>query len=565
MRLLLLCVLVWSNMLGLALNEENELKYLITINGENRGVLYMKSGEEGTVVDYNGISKNDKILFYAENKKFKLLNTSDFLSLEFLEVNAMEHDFIYDASKASEEMIEDSGLAQVDIAESLFIVDRKEDTLAYAFEKYAVHTMDSMIEALFIDKSVLQKPFYLYEPQSNVLLKVAFAKEPKATVELATRTCKTDVYTLGIIGKNKNLIYVYLGDVPHRIEAFSKKWSFDLIGAGKPKNLTLNKSKEITTYLEKKVKKTFKKGYKISNVKANYANNSYKTSFKLVSEMDEKEIEKHLPEFTKNYRRGDDVSVKKGEEAFTYELDYDDVVKFFAKKNKVKVKDDKFYWKTGKLSIPKKSLKEYVAKKMGCSAISKEKDEVMCVKDGKKKAKEFDIEDELSAYIVSKYANKYDKDIDLDDETKSVYKVKTRKKIPLTKNELLPAAKQLFNKENKKLRLDRFPIRMNKDKEYVITISENAVARSACKRHFTHKSLRGKQQSMNYKDEKCSLNVKYTVPQSKADEIFNENLNMNYPDLAFMKPKMHDDGQGKVSFLYLNLDAYKGKMNECHE
>ncbi len=570
MRFLLVCVLlVWSNLLALGLNDKSDLKYLITINDENRGVLYMNLREEGTSVKYHGISKNDKILFYADNKNYTLKKVLGLTTLDDLKVDGFDNSFIYDLAQASADMVEESGLSAVDMQNSIIILDDKEGLPSYTLEKYAVHTMDSLIQTLFIDKSLLTQTFYLFEPQSNVLLKVAFAKDAKQKFSLGDMKCESDVYALSLVGKNKTLVNIYMGKVPYRIEANSKKWRFDLIGAGQPRQIVLNKSEQIIKLLKSEIQKDFKGKYSFKKLDVDYDRSrfAYTTHFQLSSEMDEDEVKKHLPTYIENYRGGAPKMGPK-DKVFAYKVKYKDALKAYEKKYDVDIEDGKFYWKKGKIKPSIKKIKEFAAKKMGCSAQTKENDEVLCKdKDGKAKEKEFDVEDMIVEYIKSNNPEYDPKEIDLDDTKKTVYVVKVRKKMTLKSSDIERAARAVFKKKYEKLNFSRFPLSRDEDENYVIKISKVDVANKACLTQFKHRRLNGKKTTPSYHadDEKCYLQVQEGISSDKAESMFKTHLERKYPDLKWIDSHMTSDGADRVKFLYLDLESYKGQLNECHE
>ncbi len=570
MRVLLACVLlIWSEVFALGLSDKSDLKYLININDENRGVLYMDLSEEGTEVKYHGISKNDKILFYADNKHYKLKKVLGLTTLDDLKVDGFDNSFVYDLNEASADMVEESGISAVDLENSIIIMNDKEGLPSYTLEKYAVHTMDSLIQTLFIDTSILQKTFYLFEPQSNVLLKVAFAKEAKEKFTLLDLKCESDVYALSLVGKNKTLVRIYMGKVPYRIEANSKKWRFDLIGAGQPRQIVLNKSDQIIKLLKDEVQKDFKGKYSLKKLDVDYDRSrfSYTTHYQLSSEMDEDNVKKHLPTYIKNYR-GDAPKIGAKDKVFAYKVKLKDAIKAYEKKYDVDIEDGKFYWKKGTIKPSIKKIKEFAANKMGCSAATKENDEVLCKdKEGKKEAKEFDVEDMIVEYIKQRHPEYDAKEIDLDDTKKKVYVVKVRKKMTLKSSDIDRAARAVFKAKYDKVNLSRFPLNRDEDNNYVIKISKVDVANKACLSQFKHRRLNGKKTSPSYHldDEKCYLKVTDGISSDKAESMFKTHVENKYPDLKWIDSHMTSDGADRVKFFYLDLESYKGQLNECHE
>jgi hypothetical protein len=581
MKFLLLLVVLWVSLFSSIFNEKSNFKYLISINNETRGVLYLKTLQDYTEANYYGINKNDKILFYAKEKDFKVAKVFNNITLQKLNVDGIENEFLYDLSEVPEEIIEDSGLVQVDLKDSIIILDKKENTPAYTLPRKPIHTMDSLIKTLFFNKDILNKEFYLFEPQSSMLLKVAFSKDSKESIKIADKKCNTTVYTLSIVGKNKNLIHLYMSSVPLRIEAYSKKWSFDLIGAGEERRVTINKSKLITKLLRKGIESKYEKKYDLKDIDIRNKpfSNNYSVSYIVSKKIDEDLIKDFLPTYISEYRK---YKSKKStntsgykKDYYRYEVSFKDVIAYLENEKDVSIVDGKFYWKKVKDTLEKRKLQDFAAKKMGCKRDKDDYESVICKQktkeldpDKKSKAKsiskKIDIEKMVSLYLKEKHPRLDYKKVEVDEESDTHYSVVTNEKVIITPRELSNAIKKVFKKEHKGLDTKYFDVRKNtKDKKYVVKIYKKDVANAACQDYLEPiNTSKIRDSKIVYKNNRCYLKQHYTVKGSEANSIFDKYLKIKYPDLHYINVDKQINGDN-VTFPYLSFPV--GNPGVCND
>jgi len=443
---------------------------------------------------------------------------------------------------------------KVDLPTSMIILDDVENAPEYTLPKLAIHTMDSLVKALFYDKKILKEQFYLYEPQNSLLLKVAFKKNAKKTITIAGKKVKADVYTMYMSGKNKKLVNIYVKNVPLKIEAYSKKWDFELIGLGKRHRVEIHKDDVIIKLLKNKIKQQFS-SYKMSPIHIKLDNFEYRVRYTIDDEINKKHLKNYINEYARNYSKyaqvaPNDLNGQDTDDYFVYRVKFKDVIKYIEKDKEVDVVDNKYYWKSVKKYILKRKLQEFVSKKTGCKHISDPKKDLKFLCKNNEEV-EYDVEDMMAEYIKENKP-KYDyKSVDVEDgSTRGEYNIETREKKELSSATLARTAKKLFRKKYDDVKLNQFKLFQNEDKDYIIMVSKNAVGYVACMDKF--KSIYKKGSAVSYKDGKCEIKQDYNYPSAKAQKLFDNYLDSNYPDLKFMDVDVMSD-RGMVTFQYLDL------------
>ena len=529
-----------------------ELKYHINLQQQFKGVLIFQNTNQKTNVEYYNITPRDKIPFYAQKKEFQLTHLQDKPTLEKLNVQNSKKRIVYDLTTLSEDALEEADISQEDVASSSIIYNA-DDLPSEIIEKRIVHTMESLILSIFETNKIYTKPFYLYEPHKNMLIKVIFKHTGKSNITLNSKVCTSDTYVLQIEGRNKRLVRIYTNGYPLKVESFSKKWSFELAGVGESKRITL-KNSDIAFAVYKDALKQKYKQYNIKILSQKVQNDgfstNYITTFHVEKELPDKVLQSALIHYTKNNANMHYAQTKK--EAFAFSVSADEVLDLFEKQ--YELEDEKHYWKKESKRISSKELLQYVAKKRGCFIPKMGNGKtIKCNKD----EEEVNFEDALKEYYAKHYEDYAVEDLieiknNFDDIVGVSYTLKTLQKLDdniLSKFATIALQKKYPTNGFKN------PLQFIKTRDsWNIYIDKKSVQQYACKTFIP-----GVKSS--FKNGLCEATAQSIHSSQDTKDIVSRYLQQHYKDLFVLNTPI-EYGETTVSFSYLN-DLSKVE-NACH-
>ena len=534
--------------LALQAQEPQSLKYFVNINENFKGILTLNNSKKGTEVLYHNISTRDKIPFFAPKKEFTFTKLHGVPTLKTLQVADKSRRVIYDLSKLTADEIDETDVSEEDLPNTVIIYN-KNDLPSETLEKREIHTIESLMLSIYETNRIPSEPFYLYEPHKNMLIKVEFKREGSESLEVGDINCDATTYVLKISNRNKRLIRVYTNGYPLKVESFSKKWSFVLIGAGKKRKIHIkNEDIAFKVYKKEILNKYSDHDVKILSQKVDRSHSkpTYVTKFSVVHHASENDIQQFLERYT-----ADNSAIERGKKAnsFKFFVTNEDVLDQLAQA--FEVEDDKHYWKKSNYSVAATALLKYDTKHKACK-IDKDYKEYICGDD----EEDIDYKELLEKYLKTKYKKFELSNVDVEENSfgaigKVHFELKFLEKI--TNDLLYPYAVEAIQAKYPENQFSNDLEFVKSKKEWIIYVAKKAVYRYTCSNLI-------REIPTKYKDGKCQVVSKTVHSLDETTRIVKNYIANKYKDLKILGTKVNYSADG-ATFTYLN--DLKKVQNEC--
>ncbi len=512
----------------------SELLYEIKVKNQIKGALTLSEQSKALKVDYHKITKRDKIAFFAPRKEVLLTKILGTMGAKEVKVDAIANKIKYDLSHLSEELIEYSGISQDELKVSAIIIDKQSHTTT--LDKLPIHTMESFIYTIFIEKKLWTKPFYLYEPQRKMLIKVVLKPDGSQSIKVGGKSCEAKVHKLFIHNRKKVLARIYTNPYPVMIEAASKSWSFTFKGSKNRSFSVLKAPIYLKHFAEEKSKTYDAFGFKVLKEEKNIAKLS--TTFSLEKSIDDDKIQSYAKAYLAVAKK---AFTKSMDDDFVYKVSKNDVKSMM--KKRYKLIDFSSYKKTLKYKVGKTVLmKIAILEHPSCRPHMTDPDRIQCGPEDEK----VDLEKYVKEYLTKKYG-KY-KNLDVDEEDNyfegSFVQVET-----FTNTEKKNFTYAALMHKYPRIGLDTLPLIQEGEDTFSVHINKQGLADFACNEELPLAAI--------FKSKGCKAVKTIAHKTSMVNAFVKAKIYKEHPLLNILNVSIQDK---KVSFDF----TYRGDLGEVN-